>query len=139
MKAGLIIVLLLLTGCQPTPEPILFGHSECAYCRMIVSEPAFGSRLLTTKGKTYVFDSIECLAAFEIKGEVPADRIHSRLVPNHSHPETSLDAGSAYFRQDTAVRSPMGLSIRAEATPTGVDLTWSDVLEVVAAEWGLRR
>lgn len=142
MKSILILLSwMLFAGCEPTPEPIAFGHDECAYCRMIVSERGFGSRLLTEKGRTYTFDSIECLAAFEIRGDVATANIHSRLFQNLDDPSRSLHLDEAHIRHDPDVRSPMGLSLSAHAAvPTsGRMLEWNEVLAFVAQQWSVNK
>ncbi len=142
MIRGIIILsLLFFVGCEPTPEPIAFGHDECAYCRMIVSERAFGSRILTMKGRTYAFDSIECLAAFEYRGDVAKESIHSRLFQDMDDPSRVLTLPEAHFRHDPSVRSPMGLSISAHANiqSTGRMLEWDEVIEFVVQEWRLNK
>lgn len=137
----LLIAVLFFAGCEPTPEPIAFGHDECAYCRMIVSERGYGSRILTEKGRTYKFDSIECLAAFEIRGDVSTSSIHSRLFQNLDDPNQTLTLAEAHIRHDSDVRSPMGLSLSAHAhiPNTGRRMEWTEVMEFVAEEWRLNK
>jgi copper chaperone NosL len=108
---------------------------------MIVSERGFGSRLLTVKGRTYTFDSIECLAAFEIRGDVASANIHSRLFQNLDEPSQSLHLAEAHIRHDPDVRSPMGLSLSAHAVVpnSGRVLEWNEVMEFVAKEWRLNK
>lgn len=136
----LTAIFALSAACEPAPEPIAFGHDECAYCRMIVSEPAFGSRLLTRKGRTYAFDSIECMAAFEHRGDVAHVGVHSRLVPDFDDPGLSLRVEDAHIRHLPELRSPMGLSLSAHVAPPvdGRVLTWDEVMRFVAGEWGLQ-
>ena len=58
---------LALAGCAPrAPRPIAYGRDACAECRMVASDPRFGAQLETATGKLYVFDSIECLAAYTL-------------------------------------------------------------------------
>ncbi|HEU5219058.1 MAG TPA: hypothetical protein VFU23_10390 [Gemmatimonadales bacterium] len=56
---------LLVAACAAGgPRPIAYGKEACAFCRMTVSDPRFGAELVTTRGRVYTFDSIECLASY---------------------------------------------------------------------------
>ncbi|MEX2569591.1 MAG: hypothetical protein WD431_26860 [Cyclobacteriaceae bacterium] len=74
-KDTLLTLLLLipfwLMGCGAHPEPIAFGEDHCTYCKMKISDPRFGGELVTSKGKVYKFDAMECLLPFmdELKDE----------------------------------------------------------------------
>lgn len=53
-----------LLGCGAHPEPIAFGVDHCIYCKMKISDPRFGGELVTSKGKVYKFDAMECLLPY---------------------------------------------------------------------------
>ncbi len=59
-----ITLTLLISSCGSKPEPINYGHDECEFCRMQISDNRYGAELVTDKGKVYKFDSIECLIEF---------------------------------------------------------------------------
>ena len=135
----------MLFACKPSPQPITIGFDECAHCRMIISEKPFGSQMVSTTGKTWFFDSIECLAAYEIAGSVETDRIHSRWVPDFLDPDTWVEVSDAWFLHSRELRSPMGLHLSGYASKevatekqhdyTGELLRWAEVKQLVQREW----
>ena len=82
---------------------------------MTVTDPRFGAELVTDKGRVYVFDDIDCLAAFVGAGSVPEGRIHSLWVNDFNDPERRLDATTALFWRNPKLRSPMASGIVAFA------------------------
>jgi copper chaperone NosL len=134
---------LLLAACADGPRDIEVGAEECAHCRMIVSEERFAAQLRTEQGRSYVFDSIECMAEF-IQDAAATDEttIRGTWVTDFDRPGTWLPAGEAAYLRSPQLRSPMGLNLSAYARPEdariqqvelgGEVLTWSQVGEVVA-------
>jgi copper chaperone NosL len=143
------LILLLAAACSRGPEPIQYGSEECAYCRMIISEQQYGSQLVTRHGLVYKFDSVECLAAFEITGDVAPENIHSLWVPDFPNSPEWVAAAEAHYLHSETLRSPMGLSISAYADRSdavlhqqqyrGEVIGWDAVHEIVAREWRLTR
>jgi len=140
----LVLVALLWTGCTPEPEPINYGEDNCAYCRMTVTDPRYGSELVTSTGKTYMFDSIECLAAYV--QENPDVEVHSLWVPNFRDPGTLMNVEEATLVRSDQLKSPMSLNIAAFRTATtsrdavadsvsGTALSWEEVQALVKREW----
>ena len=134
---------LLAGGCGDGPRAIQVGAEECAHCRMLVSENRFAAQLVTDRGRSYVFDSIECMAEFLDDGvEVPEDRVGSLWVTDFSEPGHWLDAREAHFLRSEELRSPMGLNLSAHAAEAGARehreafggevLRWTEVRDLVA-------
>ena len=140
----LIASLTILTACEPKPQPIVLGSDQCAYCRMMITEAEFGTQSLNNQGRSFKFDSIECLAAFVITADDP-DNIHSNWVPDFINRGNWLQAESAIYLHSETLRSPMGLNLTAYAeretaepiqTEYGGDLIeFEAVLEIVKREW----
>ena len=143
---GAMVALLALTaGCgRSGPPPIAYdGSVSCEYCRMTVTDPRYGAELITEKGKVLAFDSIECLASYyaQAAGRGAAPRA---WVSDFQHPGTLIPADSArYLRGGPS--SPMALNVLAVSPAASTDdlrrqlgggdvMTWSAVLELVAAE-----
>jgi copper chaperone NosL len=138
--------LLLFSGCDPEPEPIQFGSEECSYCRMMITEPQFASQLLNRQGRSYKFDSIECMAAFD-QANVPDEgiNVHSHWVPDFTTGEEWLRVEDAHFLHSETLRSPMGLYLTAYSSLNtaqefrdeyrGEILDWPAVKELVDREW----
>jgi len=121
------------------PDAIVYDADACAYCRMQISDPRFGAALVTVKGRTLKFDSIECLVAY-YKQAAAAHDVASVWVSNVRHPGQLVDATRARYIDLGGGRTPMGrahgwaaVSVAAEAMALGVaDSTtlkrWSDLL-----------
>jgi copper chaperone NosL len=62
---GLWIGLLCFYACENSKvEPIQFGSDYCDECKMQITDRRYGGAALTHAGKTYKFDSVECLSDF---------------------------------------------------------------------------
>ena len=116
---------------------------------MTIVDRQFGTELVSTRGKIYRFDSIECLAAYELSGNLPAQDIHSMWV-------TDFHAAGSLIRLDQATcvhsdkfRSPMGVGLAACATEEkaaamageieGSTVTWQQVQNIVSQTWTIKK
>jgi copper chaperone NosL len=144
MLVGLAAV--VFNSCSVSePEAVRYGEDACAYCKMTIMDKSFAAALLTTKGKTYKFDSIECLAGFHLTERVPKEQIHSNWVTNYSSPGQLIDVSSAFLVQSERIRSPMGVGLLAFSVEKdarsfadsieGEMLTWEEVLDRVQQAW----
>lgn len=134
----------ILMGCEPEPQPIRYGSDECAYCRMIITDAEFASQIVNNQAKAYKFDSVECMAAYDISNE-NSENVHSRWVPDFNNMDEWLEAESAVYLHSESLRSPMGLFISAYADRATAEemrseyggdiIEYSDVLELVKQEW----
>lgn len=139
--AGLVVIPLLLSACAPEPRPIRYGEDACAFCMMTVSDERYGTEWVTPKGKVFVFDSIECLAAFERAGEEEAG---SRWVTDFAAPGALISLEGAHFLHSPSLRSPMGMDLTAfgrDVSPRtlvdaygGTVLGWDEVVALVASK-----
>ncbi|MEX0845565.1 MAG: nitrous oxide reductase accessory protein NosL [Balneolaceae bacterium] len=142
-KIILVLGLLLLTSCVSREPAELNLHSdECAYCIMVVSDDQFASQLVTSKGKSYMFDSVECLAAYSMKNP---DQIQNGnlYVSDYQNPGNWLSIKNADFYVSEDIKSPMGLSlfaIQKSEDPANFaneyeELSWAQVQELVKEKW----
>lgn len=132
---------ILLASCGSKQEPINYGHDECEFCRMQISDNRYGAELVTDKGKVYKFDSIECLIEFAMVKNLIGDSNQNLIVTDFAQPVTFIDAKSAYYVHNDNFRSPMGLNVSAfdseisrqkfVAENSGQILNWIDVIELV--------
>jgi copper chaperone NosL len=117
----------------------------CDYCKMILTEPAFGGRLRTTAGKELVFDATECMAAFLLTPKIRSDQIRSLWSVDHDRAPRLTDARRAYYLLSERRPSPMGVNLSSYSTRAGADfarrklggrvLRWEQVLEHVRRTW----
>lgn len=150
MRGGAIVIttfisILFLMACgEPTPQPIQYGSDECAYCRMIVTDAEFASQVLNNQGRSFKFDSIECMAAYDITNE-DQENIHSRWVPDFHDRDEWLEAESAAYLHSETLRSPMGLFLSAYSDRASAEemrdeyggelVDYETVKQIVEREW----
>ena len=135
-------------ACAPsTPRAIVDAGKPCDYCRMAISDERFGGQLITRKGKTYVFDSVECLASFYVQQPATAE-LSKVWVADYANPGEWIPAASARFVRSEEHPSPMGLNLvsfnaKVDSATLPRDLrdgamSWPQVLALVQREWNAR-
>ncbi len=145
--AALLLSTTILSCSGHGPSPIQYGVDQCDYCRMTIADQRFGSELVNAKGKVLKYDSIECLAADDIKMEQSALQVRSRWLTSFNNPGTFLEASKAMIVATERQKSPMGVGLVAVASQADVDtlvqsaggkvVDWSDVKRIVARTWKL--
>jgi copper chaperone NosL len=146
LVGGLAILLsLTASSCsEPQPRPLAAGTDRCEGCLMTVDAGGHGAELVTRTGKTYTFDSAECLANYVLRS-VEDGVVHSVWVTDFSHPEELVEAEDAFFLVSNTLKSPMGLGITAFARAEdrdgavhsfgGVAMDWAAVQRLVEEAW----
>ena len=144
----LMLIAVTLSGCGGhAPEEIHYGSDQCDYCKMTIADKSFGSELITSKGKVFKYDSIECLAAADIAFASKSQDVHSRWVTDFTQPGQFLDANKAWIIAAERQKSPMGVGLVAVSTEQSAEqlvnevggriVTWSEAKEIVAKAWKL--
>ena len=137
------VLLATLAACTPEPQPIRYGEASCDHCRMHLTNEQFGAELVTSTSKIYVFDAVECLAAFHL--DRPGLSVHSLWVTDFADAPRLLAVDRARFLHSPTLRSPMAVNLAAFSpsepahalvdTYGGEVLDWPGVLELVRREW----
>jgi copper chaperone NosL len=138
VRRTISVAVLALAACGPhRPAPIAYNVDACDYCRMEISDPRFGAELVTKKGRTIKFDSIECLLSYYKQANAAGD-IESVWVADIRHPGVLIDANQARFVDLGPGRAPMGRGWAAMAdehdapalgiTDTAAVKRWTDLL-----------
>tara|TARA_B100000959_G_scaffold279707_1_gene340343 strand:+ start:1152 stop:1604 length:453 start_codon:yes stop_codon:yes gene_type:complete len=133
----LLNIILYSFSCNIIPKGINYGHDECYHCKMLIVDKKHGGKIVTSKGKTYKFDSIECMIGFVADFEkFPIQKVS---VIDYNDPGVLIDANQATFLKSKNIPSPMGAFLsaikdRKVATEIknikgGVFFTWSKLLE----------
>ena len=141
---GAIIVLLsllIIPSCGSEPEPIDYGHDECEFCRMLITDDKYGAELVTDKGKLYKFDSMECMVGFSLVKNTLGDTNNKLLITDFKSPGNFIDARNSFYVKNDQFRSPMGLNVTAFSSMQasekfmsdngGEYFSWLDVIELV--------
>ncbi len=119
------------------PKPINFGKDQCAHCRMMVSDARFGSQLVTTKGRAYNFDDVQCMVAFVKGGSVDREDVANYYLPDYTNENKLLSAEGLFFLKSESLKSPMRGDVAAFASEQDLEkvrkihggerLTWEDL------------
>ncbi|KAB2910003.1 MAG: nitrous oxide reductase accessory protein NosL [Ignavibacteriales bacterium] len=108
-----LLAAFLFIGCaDQTAQPIVYGSDICDFCQMQISDHAFGTELITPKGKVYKFDSVECLVSFAQNSEYDPKET-AVFVTSMIEPDVLFDAKTAMFVVSKEIQSPMGANLAA--------------------------
>lgn len=109
----LAVSFLLLTtvACEPSPKPIAYGNVACAYCRMNIVDKRYAAQLVSTTGKAFSFDAMECMIHY--RGENENHDWQLELVTDYSQPGKLFDADEAHVLRSHQLPSPMGMFLTA--------------------------
>lgn len=99
--------LFLLHCSSDKPDDISPGKEPCEYCKMKITDIRFNAQAITTKGRHYHFDSIECLLAWSSESE-----LKKRWVKDYSSREW-IELEKAILFQSKELKSPMGAGFSA--------------------------
>lgn len=150
MRRNFLLLLLtisssMLSNCEPQVQAINYGQDGCNYCRMTIVEEMYGTELLTKKGKAYKFDSIECLAAFVLKGEIATENIENLYFTDFEDAGNLHPLSDIIFVQAKKLKSPMGLNLSAFRNLDtaqnvaelyfGNTMSWDQVRDYVDKTW----
>lgn len=105
-----ISILIMIAACSAEPEPITYGEDECHLCRMTIVDQRYGTEAVTSKGKVYKFDSVECLLDFLKKNK---DTWSHVLVTPYDKPEQLIPASGTAILKSKNLPSPMGMGLTA--------------------------
>ncbi|MDP3313637.1 nitrous oxide reductase accessory protein NosL [Lutibacter sp.] len=106
-----IIILLFTFSCKIEPQAIEYGKDQCNFCVMNIVDNTYAAQYVTSKGKQFKFDAVECLVNDLIKKD--KEGIAIILVANYSNPGEMIDAKSAFYLISPAIKSPMGENLSA--------------------------
>ncbi|WP_413511765.1 nitrous oxide reductase accessory protein NosL [Myroides odoratus] len=115
------IFLLLFTSCTVKIQPIEYGTDSCDFCQMGIVDTKHASQLVTTKGKNYKFDAIECMVHYLDQTDTSLTAYQHILVADFLNPGVLLPAEQASFIISKQIPSPMGAFLSATQTQEKAD------------------
>jgi copper chaperone NosL len=111
-----ILLLLFFSSCNTKPEPIHTGTDACYFCKMTISQPTFAAEWITSKGKLFKFDDIQCLTNYlNVKDENEQGVV---WLVDHLNPSNFIVSTDAWLLKTDNLRSPMGGNVAAFSTET---------------------
>lgn len=135
----MLAVAAYVAGCSSGPQPIAYNEDQCSYCMMTISNRGYGAEVVTSKGRAFKYDSIECMAAGIHEGDdYPSAQVAQAYVTDFANPGNLIDAHSASILHSDQLPSPMGGNYTAFADAAtarevqdekgGEILGWEEVL-----------
>lgn len=121
MALSLLIAWVFASCGTAGPPGIDYGSAECTSCRMNVSDRRFAAALVTKPGRTYVFDSPECMLQYVANGSIAEAQVAHWWVSDDAHPGTLIDATAAFYLHSPSLHSPMNGNTAAFATVNARD------------------
>ncbi len=132
----LAIISLLFASCNVDPQPINYGSDACHFCDMTIVDRQHASQLVTSKGKAYKYDAIECLV-HSLQDEFVDTEMALYLVADFRQPGKLIDATKASFLVSEKLQSPMGANLsaflnekavkKAQEEFTGKTYSWQEI------------
>jgi len=99
-------ILAMAAACTPSAKPIEYGADACYYCKMTIVDRQHAAEAVSTKGKVFKFDAIECMVPYlALEGE---DNYPILVVNDYLKPGEWTDARSAVYLISKGLSSPMG-------------------------------
>jgi len=113
LAVAVVFLLLTLSSCNTSPQPIKIGTDACSFCKMTITDARFGGEIITKKGKTYKFDDLHCLLSFKkskaLEGEEPGHIYFVKFDGTHD----LIEATKAYLFKSDEFHTPMAGNIAA--------------------------
>lgn len=120
------------------PQSIRYGQDQCIYCKMTISDPRFGTQIVTNKGRAFNFDDVQCMIAFIKAGDVDRADIKEIYLPDYANDHVLMPAKEMILLKSESLKSPMRGDIAAFTKQADLDeaqkihggevLTWDDLL-----------
>ena len=102
-------ILCFFFSCSIAPESINYGHDACHFCKMTIVDQQHSAQYVTSKGKQFKFDAIECMA--NELSEKDMDNIAIFLVADYDKPGQMTPAFEATYLISEEIKSPMGANL----------------------------
>ena len=102
-------ILCFFFSCSIAPESINYGHDACHFCKMTIVDQQHSAQYVTSKGKQFKFDAIECMA--NELSEKDMDNIAIFLVADYDKPGQMTPAFEATYHISEEIKSPMGANL----------------------------
>lgn len=115
-----------LASCSTEPEAIKYGEDACHFCDMTIVSQAHSAQAVSTKGKQFKYDAIECMVNDLQRNET---EMAIKQVANFSQPGSMLLVNEASFIINDSINSPMGANLAAvkSTAENNSTFTWNEL------------
>lgn len=103
---GIFLVFFLMQSCSSGPRPVKAGTDACTFCKMTVTDDRFAAELVTSTGKIFVFDDLNCLKGYQ-KEHTGKNEQGTIYVVNYADHQM-IPAAQAFYVKSEQLHSPMG-------------------------------
>jgi len=111
-KTIVVSIVLLFMACTNTkPTPLLVNKDQCEFCKMTVADSRFGAESISSKGRIYKFDDINCMISFTKENK--KINMTQQYVIDYSNNNQLIVANAAWFIVHESIKSPMGSNTAA--------------------------
>lgn len=133
--AAMIACSAVMFSCSTEPVPLNYGTDVCQFCKMTLMDQKFGAELVTSTGKIYKFDDLNCFLNYYNSGVEAPEDFTQRLVVDYSHPGKLIEATDAFYLKSGEIRSPMNGQVAAFETKASMD-TFKKQWKGIYLAWG---
>ncbi len=130
-----IFITFILSSCAVEPVQIEYGKDACHFCKMNIVDKQHAAEIVTTKGKAFKYDAIECM--MQNRSNWPEEEIGLYLMTDYENPGKLVDATNAVYLISEGLPSPMGANLTGFESKTyaekiqtekgGVILSWEEL------------
>jgi copper chaperone NosL len=128
--ACFLILSISLCACTIEPSAIIYGNDACDFCKMNIVDKQHAAQIVSSKGKAYKFDAIECMMNYMNRNEIHSESLAFILVCDYHQPGDLIDAKTATYIFSKNIPSPMGAFLSA----VDGDKTAEQLLEIKEGE-----
>ena len=131
-------LLITLLSCNAVPEPLQYGRDACHSCKMTLIDKKFGAELVSSKGKVYKFDDVNCMLTFYHSRQEKNSEFAHKLVVDFTSPSTLIDAADAFYLKSPEIKTPMASQVAGFSTKlsmekakkefNGIYLVWGELV-----------
>jgi len=104
---------IFLSACSVEPQEIQYGEDACDFCKMNIVDRQHATELVSSKGKAYKFDAIECMMNYLNRNVIESENMAFILVMDYNQPGVLIDAKEAFYIYSENISSPMGAFLSA--------------------------
>ena len=108
----ILTITLTFSSCTVEPQPIDYGNDHCHFCDMTVVDKTHSAEYTTKKGKSYMFDAVECLVR-KVNRDGNENELAFILVADYANPGKLTKAKEATYLISKKIKSPMGANLSA--------------------------